>query len=115
MFFFSSRRRHTRFKCDWSSDVCSSDLDPAVKDAVVIGLMEGDQGPIVHAVLLMSDPSKAKAVIQQANKQLAPQQHVRSFTIWPEDDFPRTHSLKVKRPEVLNKLQALRSQVKPED
>src|SRR5260370_34250598 len=25
-FLFSSRRRHTRFKCDWSSDVCSSDL-----------------------------------------------------------------------------------------
>src|SRR2546430_276765 len=24
-FFFSSRRRHTRFDCDWSSDVCSSD------------------------------------------------------------------------------------------
>src|SRR5699024_11661661 len=29
-FFFSSRRRHTRSKRDWSSDVCSSDLDPAV-------------------------------------------------------------------------------------
>src|SRR6266478_8236687 len=28
-FFFSSRRRHTRFDCDWSSDVCSSDLMPA--------------------------------------------------------------------------------------
>src|SRR2546427_4728604 len=27
LFFFSSRRRHTRFDCDWSSDVCSSDLD----------------------------------------------------------------------------------------
>src|SRR2546430_12309156 len=25
-FFFTSRRRHTRFDCDWSSDVCSSDL-----------------------------------------------------------------------------------------
>src|SRR2546430_15665216 len=25
-FFFSSRRRHTRFDCDWSSDVCSSDF-----------------------------------------------------------------------------------------
>src|SRR6267142_5594188 len=25
-FFFSSRRRHTRLTCDWSSDVCSSDL-----------------------------------------------------------------------------------------
>src|SRR5699024_11722326 len=28
-FFFSSRRRHTRSKRDWSSDVCSSDLDVA--------------------------------------------------------------------------------------
>src|SRR5688572_30883157 len=28
-FFFSSRRRHTRFDCDWSSDVCSSDLTKA--------------------------------------------------------------------------------------
>src|SRR2546430_4567466 len=32
-FFFSSRRRHTRFDCDWSSDVCSSDLSkrPALR------------------------------------------------------------------------------------
>src|SRR5437588_1033893 len=32
-FFFSSRRRHTRSLCDWSSDVCSSDLmnSPATK------------------------------------------------------------------------------------
>src|SRR6266480_6630852 len=29
LFFFSSRRRHTRLTCDWSSDVCSSDLLPA--------------------------------------------------------------------------------------
>src|SRR2546430_3932171 len=36
-FFFSSRRRHTRFDCDWSSDVCSSDLkgfDPALANAI---------------------------------------------------------------------------------
>src|SRR5256886_6710449 len=30
-FFFSSRRRHTRFDCDWSSDVCSSDLGRPVR------------------------------------------------------------------------------------
>src|SRR5260221_6275741 len=30
LFFFSSRRRHTRSLCDWSSDVCSSDLSDAV-------------------------------------------------------------------------------------
>src|SRR2546430_6075664 len=33
-FFFSSRRRHTRFDCDWSSDVCSSDLPQAADDEV---------------------------------------------------------------------------------
>src|SRR2546426_5561840 len=30
-FFFSSRRRHTRLQGDWSSDVCSSDLDIIVE------------------------------------------------------------------------------------
>src|SRR5439155_15461933 len=29
---FSSRRRHTRWPRDWSSDVCSSDLDPAISN-----------------------------------------------------------------------------------
>src|SRR5262245_65218438 len=36
-FFFSSRRRHTRCLSDWSSDVCSSDLD-----------IEGDAGSIAE-------------------------------------------------------------------
>src|SRR5260370_8601308 len=41
MFFFSSRRRHTRFKCDWSSDVCSSDLhfDERTRRILVIGTL----------------------------------------------------------------------------
>src|SRR2546430_11420833 len=33
-FFFSSRRRHTRFDCDWSSDVCSSDLEQAAQAGI---------------------------------------------------------------------------------
>src|SRR5207249_9566237 len=43
-FFFSSRRRHTRSKRDWSSDVCSSDLDPRLDPPVegerVAGLLD---------------------------------------------------------------------------
>src|SRR2546430_4495628 len=35
-FFFSSRRRHTRFDCDWSSDVCSSDLRPGYQLARIL-------------------------------------------------------------------------------
>src|SRR5256886_11644603 len=40
-FFFSSRRRHTRFDCDWSSDVCSSDL-LAVRQLVSEYLAQND-------------------------------------------------------------------------
>src|SRR3972149_4722623 len=36
IFFFSSRRRHTRFDCDWSSDVCSSDLQQQAEMAIVL-------------------------------------------------------------------------------
>src|SRR5688572_32505832 len=43
-FFFSSRRRHTRFDCDWSSDVCSSDL---VGDYVTPTLVGGPSGIMV--------------------------------------------------------------------
>ncbi len=75
----------------------------AVKDAVIVGLNEGDGGPAVHGILLMDDASQAKAVIQQTNKQLASHQQIRGFTIWPDADFPRTHTLKVKRPEVTGK------------
>src|SRR6266516_4966689 len=85
--------------------------NPIIKDAVVFGLMEKDDGPIVHGVLLMEEPDKAKSAIQQANKQLASQQQIRGFTVWPDQDFPRTHTLKVKRPEVLERLQSMRSEV----
>src|SRR5256885_5103141 len=35
LFFFSSRRRHTRLQGDWSSDVCSSDLGADARTAAV--------------------------------------------------------------------------------
>src|SRR5690606_40681109 len=53
-FFFSSRRRHTRFSRDWSSDVCSSDLLTAA------GVLDREAGvftlPPEHA-LFVSDSS----------------------------------------------------------
>ena len=85
--------------------------NPSIKDAIVLGLVEKDSGPIVHSVLLMNEPDQAKAAVQQANKQLASQQQIRGFTLWPDQDFPRTHTLKVKRPEVLERLHSIRSEV----
>jgi long-chain acyl-CoA synthetase len=81
-----------------------------VKDAVVFGLNERNNGgPTVHAVLLLDDPNNARAIVQKANKQLASHQQIKSYTVWSEKDFPRTHTLKVKRQEVLEKLEQLRA------
>src|SRR5260370_42381658 len=49
IFFFSSRRRHTRFKCDWSSDVCSSDLDLVGSTALSARLDPEDMREIIGA------------------------------------------------------------------
>jgi len=70
-----------------------------VKDCVVVPLT-GDAGPEVHAVLLMEDPAAAKEAVRAANRMLASHQHIRGHTVWPEPDFPRTHTLKVKRSDV---------------
>src|SRR6266487_411588 len=43
LFFFSSRRRHTRWTGDWSSDVCSSDL------VGIVGLDDEPLAAVVHA------------------------------------------------------------------
>src|SRR2546430_4182575 len=45
-FFFSSRRRHTRFDCDWSSDVCSSDLMNHHVPALHVGTTHRARGRI---------------------------------------------------------------------
>src|SRR5256886_9246094 len=42
-FFFSSRRRHTRFDCDWS-DVCSSDLAGVEGELVLVAEPPGNSG-----------------------------------------------------------------------
>src|SRR5256886_4095491 len=49
-FFFSSRRRHTRFDCDWSSDVCSSDL---LRPRIAI-LDETDSGLDIDALKIVA-------------------------------------------------------------
>jgi len=81
---------------------------PGVKDAVIVGLAEPEQDAQVHAILLLDDPTRARAIVQQTNKQLAPHQQIKNYTIWPHEDFPRTHTLKVKRQDLMNELPAIR-------
>src|SRR5256886_7984883 len=55
LFFFSSRRRHTRFDCDWSSDVCSSDL----RDGWCVPVLWGAGAPLLRPAA-RSGPSCAR-------------------------------------------------------
>src|SRR5438132_13277462 len=54
-FFFSSRRRHTRSLCDWSSDVCSSDVELGVAEirpvlaAASVARPKGERAAARHA------------------------------------------------------------------
>lgn len=80
---------------------------PAVTDAVVVGLPKGT-GVEVHAVLLLEDPAAAREVVSWTNKQLADHQRIRGFTVWTEEDLPRTHTLKVKKGVVLEMLMGVK-------
>ena len=68
----------------------------AVQDAAVVGLPKA-AGAEVHAALLMADPGQAADAVAWVNGRLAEHQRVRGSTVWPDEDFPRTHTLKVKK------------------
>src|SRR5699024_4935 len=57
-FFFSSRRRHTRSKRDWSSDVCSSDLDSFevfTQGGVKMKKIEGQMADVIKEIISEGD------------------------------------------------------------
>lgn len=50
--------------------------------------------------------ARIEPLIREANSRLSQQQRLDDFQIWPEADFPRTHTLKIKRSEVLRRIGA---------
>src|SRR6266480_5147598 len=75
-FFFSSRRRHTRLTCDWSSDVCSSDLsdDPTVHPLIDPNYLgeASDMDKMVEAVRIAREIFATKAFAPWAGPELMP-------------------------------------------
>src|SRR5690606_39982696 len=75
-FFFSSRRRHTRFSRDWSSDVCSSDLEVTVfsddpLDEAALREAVDEAGYEVASLEVQEDALAAQYAEQAAEKQEA--------------------------------------------
>jgi len=75
----------------------------AESDAVSAAvLIEAEPGRLA-AILLpagAADDDALEAAVKRANASLSPQQRVRRWVRWEEADFPRTHTLKVRREEV---------------
>jgi len=86
---------------------------PGIKDACVLGM--GAHEEKVHAVLLLKpeagDPRK---IIQEVNARIPPEQQIESWSLWPQDDFPKTTTLKIKKNEVRKHLIADESAQVPE-
>lgn len=68
---------------------------PGVRDSAVIGVDR------VHAVLILEPGSDAGEIVRRANSQLADYQRIRTVSIWPYPEFPRTEGTgKLKRLEI---------------
>src|SRR5436190_8564417 len=80
-FFFSSRRRHTRSLCDWSSDVCSSDLPAQV---LAVRVLIGEQGgedlggiatfEVVRVAMAIEERSEERRVGKECRSRWSPDQ-----------------------------------------
>src|SRR6267143_1609315 len=64
-FFFSSRRRHTRWNCDWSSDVCSSDL-ASLREPISVGDAAFHLTPYAGAAILGQDATSPQVLLNHA-------------------------------------------------
>ncbi|MGH9935238.1 MAG: non-ribosomal peptide synthetase, partial [Blastocatellia bacterium] len=73
---------------------------PEIKASCVVGV-EGPRGPEAVAALILRDENADVAeVVKRANAQLSQSQQIRRWFIWPEADFPRTPTRKVRKPIV---------------
>ena len=82
-----------------------------VKDSCVVGLDTPTGMVEIHAVLLLADDAPAvEKIVELANEHLASYQQITGYSVWPEDDFPRSATRKVKKEEVLKFLKAREEQ-----
>jgi long-chain acyl-CoA synthetase len=78
---------------------------PAIRDCVVVGLpREGNAEPC--AVLILRDPhADVAGLMKRVNDSLAEYQRMRIWTVWAEQDFPRTPTQKPRTAEILQTVQ----------
>lgn len=82
------------------------DRQPEILSSAVVAT-EGQRGPEPLAVVIMREEgADPRAAIERANRTLAPAQQVRRWFVWPERDFPRTPTHKVRKRDVLARVES---------
>jgi long-chain acyl-CoA synthetase len=82
--------------------------DKRVEDSAVVGLERPGEDVHVHAVLLLKNAQDAETIVRDTNAKLSSSQQIRGWTVWPDEDFPRTQGLrKVRKRIVLERLEEL--------
>src|SRR6266699_6301332 len=86
--FFSSRRRHTRCGRDWSSDVCSSDLNETVTGRKLIEAVERRKGTgdlQVTVIAPVSQPQRGYVVYEDTRRAAAGRRLDRTLSLLREE------------------------------
>ena len=81
----------------YPEDIENALRNAGLRDAIVLETAPGRIEAVVLADAAKTVEGGAAAAIKAANAVLGPNQRVVGHRVWPEDDFPRTHTLKVKR------------------
>jgi long-chain acyl-CoA synthetase len=84
---------------------------PEIRDSAVIGVDTAQGLEPLAVLLLRGEQADAATVVKRANETLSPYQQIRRWIVWPEEDFPRTPTQKIRKPVVMEKVKQ-RSEVR---
>ena len=100
--FFKGRKKEV-IVTPAGMNVYPEDLEAAlreqkeVRDCVVVGLQRGGNAEPCAVLILRDRGADAQAIVANANQKLAEFQRMRTWLVWPEEDFPRTPTQKPRR------------------
>jgi len=109
--FFKGRKKEV-IVTPAGMNVYPEDLEAAlreqkeVRDCVVVGLERGGNAEPCAVLMLRERGADAEAVVMRANQTLAEYQRMRTWFLWPDEDFPRTSTQKARRNVIRDAVEA---------
>jgi len=116
-FLFITGRKKNMLLSESGLNIYPEDIEaqlanfPTIRDSVVLFTEVNGKEQLTAVVLTDSSEVEVAALVQKANQRLASHQTIQHTIIWPETDFPRTPTRKVKRQLIIDSVQGNHTQV----